>query len=91
MQGLSVSPERKSDQYLALTAPQLVFAVFFAMGLCRFFSVVPCMDRVRPCRVSVMCRLLVMSAFVMLGCFTVMPSGMSMMFRCLLVMFRSFL
>ena len=37
------------------------------MGLCRFFSVVPCMNGVRPCRVSVMGRLLVLSAFVMLG------------------------
>jgi hypothetical protein len=49
------------------------------------------MKRVRPRSVSVMRCLLVMSAFMMLGRFTVVPSGMSVMFRGLMMMFRSFL
>jgi hypothetical protein len=49
------------------------------------------MDRMRPGRMCMMRRLLVMSGFMMLGRLTVVPSGVSMMFRCLMMMFRSFL
>jgi hypothetical protein len=50
------------------------------MGFCCFFTVVPRMNHVRSSRVSVMRRLFVMSTFVMLGRFTVVPSGMRKMF-----------
>jgi hypothetical protein len=59
---------------------ELLLAVLFAMGFCCFFSVVPSMDYMSPGRVSVMCRLLVMSAFVVLRRFIVMLSSMRKMF-----------
>jgi hypothetical protein len=68
------------DRYFARKALRLFLAVLFGMGLCCFFAVVPRMNHVRSSRVSVMRRLLVMSTFVMLGCFTVVPSGMRKMF-----------
>jgi hypothetical protein len=80
MPGLSVSSERKSDQYFALTTPQLLFAVLFGMGLCSFFRVMPGMNRVRPGRVRVMRCLLVMPGLVMLCRLTVVPSCMRKMF-----------
>jgi len=42
-------------------------------------------------RVSVVCRLLMLSAFVVLRCFPMVMGGMGMMLGRLLVMFRSFL
>jgi hypothetical protein len=42
-------------------------------------------------RVSVVCRLLMLSAFVMFRCFPVVMGGMGMMLRRFLVVFRSFL
>jgi hypothetical protein len=59
---------------------RLLLAVLFGMGLCRFFRVMPTMKRMRPRSVSMMRRLLVMSAFVMFGRFSVVPSSMRMMF-----------
>jgi hypothetical protein len=89
--GAFSSSEKKSGQYFALKMPGLLLAVLFRVGLCCFFRVMPTMNRVCSGRVRVMCRLLVMSAFMMFGRFTVVPGGMSMMFRCLMMMFRSFL
>jgi hypothetical protein len=89
--GAFSSSKWKSDHYFALKAPRLFLAVLFGMGLCCFFRVMPTMNRVRPRSVSVMRRLLVMSAFVMFGRFTVVLSSMRMMLRCLLMMFCSFL
>jgi hypothetical protein len=79
--GAFSSSKWKSDQYFARKVPRLFLAVFFGMGLCCFFRVMPTMNRVRPRSVSVMRRLLVISAFVMFGRFTVVPSSMRMMFR----------
>jgi hypothetical protein len=58
----------------------LLLAMLFAMDLCCFFSVVPGMDYMCPGRVSVVRRLLVMSAFMMLTGFMVMLSSMRKMF-----------
>ena len=65
--------------------------MLFGMGLCCFFRVMPTMNCVCSGRVRVMCCLLVMSTFMMLGRFTMVPSSMRMMFCCLLMMFCSFL
>jgi hypothetical protein len=70
----------KSNHYFARKSPRLFLAVLFGMRLCCFFRVMPTMNRVCSGCVRMMRCLIVMSAFVMLGCFTMMPSGMGMMF-----------
>jgi hypothetical protein len=68
------------DQRLAPKTPQLFFSVLFGMGLYGFFRVMPGMDRMRPGRMRMMSRLLVMPGLVMLCRFTMVPSSMGMMF-----------
>jgi hypothetical protein len=91
MPGLSVHQNGNQIINSVRIAPWLFLAMLFGMGLCCFFRVMPAMNRVCPGSVGVMRRLLVMSAFVMFGRFTVVPSSMSMMFRRLLMMFCSLL
>jgi hypothetical protein len=74
----------------AAAAP-LFLAVLFTMDLRCFFRVMPTMNCVRPRRVGVMRRFLVLAALVMFGRFTMVPSSMGVMFRCLLVVFCRFL
>lgn len=80
MPGLSILSEWKSNQYFARKAPRLFLTVFFGVGLCCFFRVMPTMNRVRPSRVSMVRRFLMVPRLVMLGRFKVVPSGVSMMF-----------
>ena len=54
-------------------------------------SVIPSVARVTTGSVSVMGGFLVLPAFMMLGCFVVMTSGMAVMFGCLAMMFGSIL
>jgi hypothetical protein len=59
---------------------ELFFAVLFGVSLHRLFGVSSGMNHVAPRCMSMVCRLLVMSGFVMLGRFPVMASGMRQMF-----------
>jgi hypothetical protein len=69
----------------------LLFSMLLAMDLRRLFRVVPCMKGMSSGRVSVVCRLLMVAAFVMFRCFAMVMGGMGMMLRRFLVVFRSFL
>jgi hypothetical protein len=53
-------------------------------------SVIPSVARVTAGSVSVMGGFLVLPAFMMLGCFVMMTSGLAVMFGCLAMMFGSF-
>ena len=61
------------------------------MSLRRLFRMSSAVNYVAPGEVSVVCTLLVTTSLVMLCRFSVVASGMREMFRCLLVMFCSFL
>jgi hypothetical protein len=65
--------------------------MLLAMNLCCLFRVTPSMKCMSSSRVSVVCRLLMLSAFVMFRCFPVVTGGVGMMLRRFLVVFRSFL
>jgi hypothetical protein len=69
----------------------LFLSVLLAMNLCCLFRVGPGMKGMSSGRVSVVCRLLMLSAFVMFRCFAMVMSGMGMMLRRFLVVFRGFL
>ena len=65
--------------------------MLLAMSLRCFFRVAPGMKAMSSGCVSVVGGLLVLSAFVMLGCFPMVAGGVGMMLRGFLVVFRSFL
>jgi hypothetical protein len=64
--------------------------VLYVVGLGRLFSVTPRMDHMRPCNMGMVRRFLVVSALVVLCCFTVVAGSVSKMFVCLLVVFGCF-
>ena len=64
--------------------------MLFVVGLPSLFRVTPRMNHVRPRYVSVVRRLLVLSAFVVLCCFTMVTRSVGKMFLDLLVVFGSF-
>jgi hypothetical protein len=66
------------------------FAVLFVVGLHSLFRVTPRMNHVRPRHVGMVCRLLVLSALVVLCCFTVVTRSVGKMFLDFLVVFCSF-
>jgi hypothetical protein len=65
--------------------------MLLGMSLGCLFSVRSAVNCVRPGCVSMVCRLLVTPGLMMLGRFRVVSGGMRHLFRCLLVVFRSFL
>jgi hypothetical protein len=65
--------------------------MLLAMDLRCVFRVVPSMKGMSSGRVSVVCRLLMLSAFVMFRCFPMVMGGVGMMLRRFFVVFRSFL
>ena len=65
----------------------LFAAVLFVMRFRCLFSGTSGVNCVRPRDMGVVSRFLVMSSFVVLRSFTMMASGMGMMFLCLLVVF----
>ena len=67
----------------------LFVAVLFVVRFCRLFRVTSSMNCARPRQMGMVSRLLVLSSFVMLRCFTMMASSVGMMFLCFLVMFSS--
>jgi hypothetical protein len=69
----------------------LFVAVLFVVRFRRLFRVTSSMNCVRPRQMGMVSRLLVLSSFVVLRCFTVMTSSVGMMFLCFLVVFRSLL
>jgi hypothetical protein len=83
--------ENIKKSHVFLLDHELFFAVLFGVSLHRFFSVPSGMNHVSPRAVGMVCRLFVMSGLVMLGRFCVVASGMRQMFRCFLVVLRSFL
>jgi hypothetical protein len=69
----------------------LLLSMVLAMSFRCLFGMVPGMKGMRSGRVSVVCRLLMMSAFMMLRCFPVVMGGVGMMLSSFLVVFRSLL
>jgi hypothetical protein len=69
----------------------LFLAVLLRMSLHCLFSMPPGMDHVASSGVSMVRRLFVKAGLVMFRRFPVVPGSMCKMFRCLLVVFRSFL
>jgi hypothetical protein len=69
----------------------LFLCMLLAMSFRCLFGMVPGMKGMSSGRVSVVCRLLMVSAFMMLRCFPVVMGGVGMMLRRFLVVFRSFL
>jgi hypothetical protein len=63
------------------------------LGMCLdcLIGLRPRVNRVPPCRVGVMCRLLMIASFVVFGSLSMVSGGIRMMFGSLFVMFRSFL
>jgi hypothetical protein len=73
-------------------APRALFlSVLLGVSLRRFFAVMHGVSCVSSSRVGVVCGLLMVSGVVVLGRFTVMMRSVRVVFRCLLVMFGSFL
>jgi hypothetical protein len=64
--------------------------VLFVVRLYSLFSVTSRMNHVRPRYTGMMCRLFVLSAFVVLCCFTMVTGSVSEMFLYFLMMFGSF-
>ena len=64
--------------------------MLFVVGLYSLFSVTSRMNHVCPRYVGMMCRLFVLSAFVVLCCFTMVTGSVSEMFLYFLMMFGSF-
>jgi len=60
------------------------------MGLHGLFSVTPRMDHMCPRYMGMVRRFLVLPDFVVLGCFTMVTSGVGKMFTGLLVVFGGF-
>jgi hypothetical protein len=71
-------------------AHELFVAVLLVVGFYRLFSVASRMDCMRPCYMSVVRRFLVMSALVVLCCFTMMAGRVAKMLLRLLVVFSGF-
>jgi hypothetical protein len=65
--------------------------VFLGVSFHGLFSVTSAVNDMGSRCMGVVCRLLMTSGLVMLGGFPVVAGGMGEMFRCLLVVFRSFL
>jgi hypothetical protein len=66
----------------AMELPQpLLLAVIFHMRLRSFVGVIPGVKRVASCSVCMMGRFFVLSALMMLGCFTMVTRGVRMVFR----------
>jgi hypothetical protein len=64
--------------------------VFFLVGLHGLFSVTSRMDHMGPRYMGMVRRFLVLSALVVLRCFTMVTGGVGKMFLCLLVVLGSF-
>ena len=64
--------------------------MLFVVRLYSLFSVTSRMNHVRPRYMGMMCRLFVLSAFVVLCCFTMVTGSVSEMFLYFLMMFGSF-
>jgi hypothetical protein len=69
----------------------LFLPVLLTMDLRCLFRVVSGMKGMSPGRVSVVCRLLMLTAFVMFRCFPMVMGGVGMMLGRFLVVFRGFL
>jgi hypothetical protein len=65
--------------------------MLFVVGFCRVFSMTSGVERVRSCYVSMMGRLLVLSALVVFRCFAVVTSSVGHIFLGFLVVLGSFL
>ena len=64
--------------------------MLFVVGLRGLFSMTSCMDRMRPCYMSVVRRFLVLSALVVFCCFTVVAGSVGKVFLCFLMVLGSF-
>jgi hypothetical protein len=69
---------------------RLLLAVLVHVSLCGIFRMIVGMDGMRPRRMGMMCRLFMVSRFMMFGGFGVMPRRMRMMVGGMLVMVGSF-
>jgi hypothetical protein len=64
---------------------RLFLAVFFHMSHGSCIGMMPSVERVSPCNVRMMGRFFVVSAFMMLTCFTMVTRGVRMVFLGLLM------
>jgi hypothetical protein len=70
---------------------RLFLTVFFHVSHGSCIGMMPSVKRVSPCDVRVMGRFLVVSAFIMLSCFTMVTRSMRMVFLGLLMCSAAFL
>jgi hypothetical protein len=69
----------KNTDHLIIPAVRSLFSVFLGMSPARLFGMIPGVTRVPTCCVSMMRRFLVVAAFMVLGRFSMMASGIRMM------------